>query len=74
MSSPENFIAELESSLEACPKKSLTLETRFREQPWWDSLAALTVLVVFDSTYGKQLNADQLRACQTIAEICEHGK
>ncbi|MFN7341350.1 MAG: acyl carrier protein [Opitutia bacterium] len=73
MSSPAAFISELESSLENCPKGSLTPETRFRDQAWWDSLAALTALAVFDTVYGKQLTADQLRQCHTIGDICAHG-
>ena len=44
------FLQELEASLAECPPGGLTLELRFRDQPWWDSLAALTLLAVFDST------------------------
>lgn len=73
MATHQDFINELEASLEACPKGSLSATTRFREQPWWDSLAALTALAVFDTVYGKQLTADQLRQCQTIGDICAHG-
>lgn len=73
MPTPSDFISELEASLENCPKGSLAPDTRFRDQPWWDSLAALTALAVFDTVYGKQLTADQLRQCQTIGDICAHG-
>lgn len=73
MSNPAAFIAELEGSLESCPKGSLSAETRFRDQPWWDSLAALTALAVFDTVFGKQLTADQLRKCNTIGDICALG-
>ena len=73
MPTPTDFINELEVSLEGVPKGSLSPETVFREQPWWDSLAALTTLAVFDSIYGKQLSAEQLRKCQTLADICNHS-
>lgn len=73
MSNTAAFIAELEGSLESCPKGSLSAETRFREQPWWDSLAALTTLAVFDGIYGKQLTTDQLGKCLTIGDICALG-
>ena len=73
MPTPADFIAELEGSLESCPKGSLSPETRFREQPWWDSLAALTALAVFDAVYGKQLTTDQLGKCRTLGDICALG-
>ena len=67
------FIAELESSIQGCPKGALSEATRFRDQPWWDSLAALTTLAVFDSIYGKQLTAVQLRQCETIGQVAALG-
>lgn len=73
MATPQDFINELEASLEACPKGSILTTTRFREESWWDSLAALTALAVFDAIYSKQLTADQLRQCQTISDICAHA-
>jgi acyl carrier protein len=65
------FISELEASLVGCPKGSLNGETRFREQPWWDSLAALIILASFQNTFGKQLNPLDLRKCETLAEIAK---
>lgn len=73
MATPQDFINELEASLEACPKGSISTTTRFREESWWDSLAALTALAVFDAIYSKQLTADQLRQCQTISDICAYA-
>jgi acyl carrier protein len=65
------FISELEASLVGCPKGSLKGETRFREQPWWDSLAALIILASFQNTFGKQLNPLDLRKCETLAEVAK---
>lgn len=70
MPTPIEFLSELEASLDSCPKGSLSLETRFREEPWWDSLAALTILAVFDAVFGRQLTTDQLGKCHTLGEIC----
>lgn len=63
------FLSELESSLQGCPKGSLTEQTRFRIQPWWDSLAALVILATFQNAYGKQLKPEDLRACETLGEV-----
>jgi acyl carrier protein len=66
-----SFLSELEASLLGCPKGSLKGETRFREEPWWDSLALLVVLASFQNVYGSQITPAQLAKCQTIREIAE---
>ena len=65
------FIKELESALVGCPKGTLGPDTRFREQPWWDSLAALVFMASFQTVYGSQISAEQLRRCQTIREVAD---
>lgn len=67
----QTFLKELESSLQGCPKGSLKPETRFRDQPWWDSLAALIILASFQNAFGKQLNPADLRKCETLAEVAK---
>lgn len=67
------FLQELEASLADCPAGSLTMELRFRDQPWWDSLAALTLLAVFDATFGRPLPVEDLLQCQTIADVCRRA-
>jgi len=68
------FLLELQSSLPTPPAQPLSPETRFREQPWWDSLAALIVMASFQNTYGRQLTADQLRSCVTLADVMLLGQ
>ena len=67
------FLQEIEASLAECPPGGLTLELRFRDQPWWDSLAALTLLAVFDSTFGKPLAVEDFMKCETLADVCRHA-
>jgi acyl carrier protein len=67
------FLKELEASLADCPPGGLSLELHFRDQPWWDSLAALTLLAVFDSTFGKPLPVEDFMKCATIGDICRHA-
>lgn len=75
MNSPKQaaFLQELELSLADCPAGCLTMELRFRDQPWWDSLAALTLLAVFDSTFGKPLPVEDFMKCETIGDVCRHA-
>lgn len=68
------FIKELEASLQGCPKGSLKPDTRFRDQPWWDSLAALIILASFQNAFGKQLNPADLRKCETLAEVAKYAE
>jgi len=68
--SQSTFLKELEASFADCPPGGLTMELRFRDQPWWDSLAALTLLAVFDSTFGKPLPVDDFMKCETLADVC----
>ena len=70
---PAHFIQELTASLTEVPKEPLKPETRFREQPWWDSLAALVCMASFQNVYRRQLTAEQLRSCTTIADIVRLG-
>jgi len=65
----ESFIEELEVSIDGIEPDSLTPETCFRELPAWDSLAVLGTLAVFDGCFGKQISAEQLKECETIADI-----
>ncbi len=67
------FLKELEASLADCPAGSLTMELRFRDQPWWDSLASLTLLAVFDSIFGKLLPVEEFMKCETIGEVCRRS-
>lgn len=71
--SHDAFIRELAISLADCPKGCLRPELRFRDQPWWDSLAALTLLAVFDSTFGKPLPVEDFMKCETLADVCAHA-
>jgi len=68
------FITQLEASLDFCTPGSLSPATRFRELPEWDSLANLIALATFDEVFGKQISADDLNACQTLADIMELAK
>ena len=63
------FIAELERSLEGVQGGSLSGATLFRELPVWDSLAALSTLSAVDTVFGIQMSGEQLKACQTIQDV-----
>ncbi len=70
---PTDFLTELAASLPTAPARPLSAETRFREQPWWDSLAALVIMASFQGAYGRQVTAEQLRACHTLGDVMRLG-
>lgn len=70
----QQFLNELESALVGCPKGSLKADTRFRTQPWWDSLAALIFLASYQNTFGKQLTPAELGKCETIQDLLDHAQ
>lgn len=65
----DKFITELEANLLGAEPGSLRPDTRFRELPYWDSLAALSMLATYDSVFGRQLTGEMLAKCETIAEV-----
>jgi len=69
----EKFVQELESNLIGLEPGTLSPDTRFRELPLWDSLAALTTLATFDACFGRQISGQQLGECRTVQDIFNLG-
>ena len=65
----DEFVRRIEGSLPGVTAGTLRPETRFRELPTWDSLAALTTLSAIDEALSVQLPADQFRACNTLRDL-----
>lgn len=65
----QQFMEELEASIQGAAPGDFRPETRFREQAYWDSLAALTLLSVVDSLFGFQMTREQLRQCETVQQV-----
>lgn len=66
----QEFFDEINAAVDTGPE-GVNGATRFREQPWWDSMAALTLLAIADSIYGRQLSAAELRECSTLEDVCK---
>jgi acyl carrier protein len=73
MISIETFIEELESSLVMVDPNTLRPDTRFREEAWWDSLAVLGILAVFDGCFARQIQPPALRDCETVEDLYNLG-
>ena len=65
----EKLIAELCEALEL---SELPLDARFEDLPEWDSLNALSVIALLDSSYGIQVDATELQSFSSIDEFVQH--
>ncbi|KXU89675.1 acyl carrier protein [Paraburkholderia monticola] len=61
----ENFlvVTDFQESVEVTP------ETELHSLPEWDSLAALGVIVMFDTEFGKVISGEDLKKCATITDL-----
>lgn len=63
------FIEKFAEIFDDVDPASLSGETKFRELDDWDSIAGLSVIGMVDEEYGVTFNADDMKACQTIADL-----
>ena len=49
--------------------ESLTPETEFRELDEWSSLAALSLIAMFDEEYNVTVNGTAIREAETIEDL-----
>lgn len=63
----EAFLRELETALE---RESGTIDVAFTlDDIGWDSLAELAFVSLADSKFGVQLEARNVAACKTVADL-----
>lgn len=65
------FINKFAEALEIEDVSALNGRTEFRNLEEWDSLAVLSLVAMFDEEFGKEVNAKNLRPCNTIADLYE---
>jgi acyl carrier protein len=65
----DKLIAELCEILEV---SELPLDARFEDLPEWDSLNALSVIALLDSSYGVPIDAASLQKFRSINEFVQH--
>lgn len=65
----KDFIEEFVEIFDDLDATAVNGETKFRELDDWDSIAGLSIIGMVDEKYGVTFNADDMRACQTIADL-----
>ena len=65
----QNFIEKFAEIFDDIDVASVNGDTKFRELDDWDSIAGLSVIGMFYEDYGVTFNAEDMRACQTVADL-----
>jgi acyl carrier protein len=69
MSSIEQFIEQFLIAVDFQEPVTVTAGTELLSLPEWDSLAALGVIVMFDTEYGKTIVGEDLKRCATVGDL-----
>jgi acyl carrier protein len=64
----DDFIGKFAFAIEV-EADTLTLDTRFKELPSWDSLNTLAVIAMADADYGVTVTGRDIEASTTVADI-----
>jgi len=65
----EQFLENFAVAVDFQEPVDVKAETELASLPEWDSLAALGVIVMFDVDYGKTIVGDDLKNCNTLADL-----
>lgn len=65
------FIEKFAEAVEIENVENLNAETDFRQLNEWSSLAALSVIAMYDEEFDKTVNGNMLRECKTIGDLAK---
>ena len=63
------FIEKFKEALDVEGEFDINIELEEFEE--WDSMGYISVMSMLDEEYGKEVNANQLKDCKTIADLYE---
>jgi acyl carrier protein len=69
MPSIDQFIEQFLIAVDFQDPVDVTAETDLQSLPEWDSLAALGVIVMFDTEFGKTVVGEDLKKCATVGDL-----
>lgn len=67
----KEFIEKFAEAVEIENVENLNAETDFRQLNEWSSLAALSVIAMYDEEFDKTVNGNMLRECKTIEDLAK---
>jgi len=69
MPTTEQFIKQFLDAVDFEVPVEVKMGTKLEDLPEWDSLAALTVIVLFDTEYDKVIVGGYIEKCATVGDI-----
>jgi acyl carrier protein len=63
------FIEKFKEALDIEGEFDINVELEEFEE--WDSMGYISVMSMLDEEYGKEINANQLKDCKTLADLCK---
>ena len=66
----KEFIENFASQFDDTPMEEFKAETQFRDLDEWSSLIALSIIAMVDEEYDVTLKGDDMKAANTIEELC----
>ena len=69
MSDIADFISKFTIAVDFQDQIDIKGDTVLADLPEWDSLAALGVIIMFDSDYGLTVTGDDLKKCATVGDL-----
>ena len=70
----QNFISDFLEIFDEKPPFEIDGETVFKDIPAWDSLIALSLIVMISNNYGKSIDGETVRNCVTIRDLYDAVK
>lgn len=64
-----DFIKNFAGQFEDTDPSEITPETNFQELDEWDSLAALSIIALVKTKYGKTVNGREIRSCESVQAL-----
>lgn len=65
----ETFMSNLVASLDDVNESAAKPEANFDAFASWDSLAALSVIVMINTEYGVEVSGTELKSCTTLSQL-----
>lgn len=69
MPTTEQFIKQFLDAVDFEVPVEVKMDTKLEDLPEWDSLAALTVIVLFDTEYDKVIVGGDIEKCVTVSDV-----
>ena len=67
----EDFIAKFADQFEDTEIDEISVDTEFQELDEWSSLIALSVIVMANKEYHKEITGKEIKACSTVRSLFE---